>query len=1033
MGNLPETNQSARNPGNPNDFEGQLGHFLNVSGTPTLVKDSESRIIIANDAACAILGLARADVIGKTLAEELPADEMAHFLRVDRMVLETGAPHTCEETLTSVTGKTHTVITTKTRHTDTQGNHYVVVVFMDITEQRRASDQLRFQGQMLDAVGQAVISTDTTGAITYWNHAAEEIYGYKAAEVIGRPIYEVTVPQTSDQQAHEIMQQLASGRSWTGEFMVRRRDGTTFLAQVLNLPMTDAEGKLIGIMGVSADITANKSAIEAKRIADQMLDKAFSASPVGMALVGLDGKFIRVNASLCRIVGMTENELVQTGFPAITHPDDVARDSQALRDMLDGKRDKYYTEKQYRHKEGHWVPVQLSVSAVRSETGAPLQFVSIMQDITDRKRVETAARFQAQLLNAIGQAVIGTDVQGNITFLNQAAEKLYGYSAREAIGRSAIEITVPKMSEEQAHQIMAQLANNQPWSGEFLVCRRDGTAFYAQVHNAPITDHSGKLIGIIGVSSDITERKRSETQLRRMSELLEKAGALAKIGGWEVDIETMKLSWTAETFRIADRASPIEPPLEEGINLFAPEARATIAAAVQAAIDKGTPYDLELPIITEKGNHKWVQTQGFAEMANGKTVRIYGTFQDITEKKRAEEAHAALETQLRQSQKLQAIGTLAGGIAHDFNNIIANILGNVSLALDETDPSSEARHSLREIEKSAARARALVQQLLAFSRQQPVARRNNLLAPIILEVARLIKSNLPESIELTTEIRAPEAVALVDTTQIEQALLNIMTNAAQALNGRAGRIRLTLDVVTITDALRNKHAQLKAFAAGTLCTRITTEDNGPGIEASTLERIFEPFFTTKGVSEGTGLGLSVVHGIVEAHQGAMVVESEPEVRTAFSLYLAAAEKAAVDAHDTAAQAERSVKSGGHVLFIDDEESMVRLVKIYLQRLGYRVSGYVQAEDALQVLRENPSDFDLVISDFNMPGTSGIRVAKEVHSIRADLRVALASGYVDESLKAQVANAGIELVIPKADGMELFCNTVELLLSKRTGI
>jgi two-component system cell cycle sensor histidine kinase/response regulator CckA len=358
------------------------------------------------------------------------------------------------------------------------------------------------------------------------------------------------------------------------------------------------------------------------------------------------------------------------------------------------------------------------------------------------------------------------------------------------------------------------------------VTRRDGTTFYAQVHNAPITDHAGKLIGIIWVSSDITERKRAETELRRTSELLERTGTLTKAGGWQVDLESMKLTWTQETFRIAERENPVEPPLEEGINLFAPEARDTIAKAVQAAMADGTPYDLQLPIITEKGNRKWVQTQGFAETTGGKVVRIYGTFQDITAAKLAEEKREALERRLRQSQKLQAIGTLAGGIAHDFNNIIASILGNVSLAIDETDANSEARHSLREIEKSAARARALVQQLLAFSRQQPVARRNTLIAPIVIEVARLIKSNLPDHIQLATAIRNPEAVALVDTTQIEQALLNVTTNAVQALQARPGKIGLVLETVTVTDDLRESHVQLRTFNTGAHAPALSSKTMG---------------------------------------------------------------------------------------------------------------------------------------------------------------------------------------------------------------
>lgn len=758
------------------DFESQLGHFLNISGTPTLVKDSHSRILIANDAACQILGLPRAALIGKTLAEELPTDEIEHFLSIDRQVLETGVPHTCEEKLTGATGHTHIVITTKTRHVDARGLRYVVAVFMDITDQKKNAERLRFQGQMLDAIAQAVISTDTRGLITYWNRAAEEIYGYRAEEVIGRPIYEVTVPQTSEQQAQEIMRQLTAGLSWSGEFMVKRRDGTTFFAQVLNMPMTDSAGMLTGILGVSADIT-----------------------------------------------------------------------------------------------------------------------------------------------------------ESNI------------------------------------------------------------------------------------------EKKRAELALARTTELLERTGELAKIGGWQIDLSTMKLSWSSQTFRIAELEPPNEPDLEGGINIFAPEARPIIAAAIQEAIATGKSYDLELPIITAKGNHRWVQTQGFAEIQNGKSVRLYGTFQDITERKQAEAARYLLESQLGQSQKLQAIGTLAGGVAHDFNNIIANILGNVNLAICEVDSKSGALGSLKEIEKSAKRARALVQQLLAFSRQQPVAREKNLLAPIVIEVARLMKSNLPKNIQLTTEIRSPEATALLDATQIEQALLNITTNAVHAIDNRPGKIRIVLEVVTMTETLLASHASLKLFKPGEDCIRIVVEDNGPGIDAKTLERIFEPFFTTKKVNTGTGLGLSVVHGIVEAHQGSMIVESEPEIRTAFLLYLVAAE---IRPAENSAPGRET-----HILFIDDEESMVSLVKIYLERLGYRVSGYLQAENALQFLRENPGAIDLVITDFNMPGISGLDVAKAVHDIRPGLKVALASGYIDDSLNAQVARSGVEVVIPKADGMESFCDAVERLLKK----
>ena len=265
---------------------------------------------------------------------------------------------------------------------------------------------------------------------------------------------------------------------------------------------------------------------------------------------------------------------------------------------------------------------------------------------------------------------------------------------------------------------------------------------------------------------------------------------------------------------------------------------------------------------------------------------MISTLADISERKRAEWRHSELETQLRESQKMQAIGTLAGGIAHDFNNALATILGNTELARQDSAHNPPALESLEEIRKAGTRARNLVRQILSFSRRQPAERKPVDLAPVVIEAAHLLRATLPARLNL--EAHCDEVpLVLADTSQIEQVLINLVTNAMQAIHSGPGRIGIRLDAVIPDATPAGVRLALEALHphASKRVVRITVCDNGPGMDADTTARIFEPFFTTKPVGEGTGLGLSVVHGIVQGHGGAITVDSEPGNGTTFTVYL----------------------------------------------------------------------------------------------------------------------------------------------------
>ncbi len=401
-------------------------------------------------------------------------------------------------------------------------------------------------------------------------------------------------------------------------------------------------------------------------------------------------------------------------------------------------------------------------------------------------------------------------------------------------------------------------------------------------------------------------------------------------------------------------------------------------------------------------------------------LAVLSVARDITERKRAEEERLSLEAQLRQSQRMEAIGTLAGGIAHDFNNILSAILGNVDLAREDTDTGHPAVESLDEIRKAAMRARDLVQQILAFSRSQEPQRSVMSLRPVVDEVSQLLRKTLPAGIEITTVLQSEAPLVLADSGQIHQVLMNLCTNAWHSLDNDTGRIEIRLDRLQVSGS------GAQAGLAPGVYARLAVADSGHGMDAATAERIFEPFFTTKEQGKGTGLGLSVVHGIVKNHDGIISVESHPGLGTTFTLFFP---QANIQVETGAAEGEAAGTqrgAGQHILFLDDDEALVQLAVRTLQRLGYRVSGFTDAPAALAAFRADPGAFDLVITDYSMPGMSGLDVAHGILKLKPELPVVLASGSISEELMTHARTAGVAHVVYKPNTVEEFADVIHRL-------
>lgn len=510
------------------------------------------------------------------------------------------------------------------------------------------------------------------------------------------------------------------------------------------------------------------------------------------------------------------------------------------------------------------------------------------------------------------------------------------------------------------------------------------------------------------------------------------------------------------------------------ITVFNPTAAALFQCSAQDAL--GSPLERFLPAAGQAMAFAQLTTQAmlgemtactasakelavevsvsFERHAEGETTTVFA--RDLTGRKKTEAHRNELEAQLRESHKMQAVGTMAGGIAHDFNNILGAILGNVELAKADCGPGSAAMESLLEIEKAGRRARDLVRQILTFSRNEPPRRTAVALADVAHDTERLLRVTLPPGVELHMQLPQDLPRILADATQVEQALLNLCTNAIHAIGAAKGSIHVEAAATQPDQRLSER----LSLAAGDYVA-LTVRDNGPGMDAITLQRIFEPFFTTKPVGRGTGLGLAVVHGVMRTHEGAVDVHSAPGEGSRFTLYFPVAQPAQIadPQPGQGMQAEAPVQSLAsvttstpeppqvapaaalaatdappaaparqpHVMYVDDDQALVFLVQRLLRRRGYQVSGFTDPHEATEALRAAPQDYDLLVTDYNMPGFCGVDLVREARLIRPELPVALASGYVTTEIEQAAMAEGARALIHKPNDVEELCATVHRLV------
>lgn len=620
-------------------------------------------------------------------------------------------------------------------------------------------------------------------------------------------------------------------------------------------------------------------------------------------------------------------------------------------------------------------------------------------------------------------AAVLIDHDGRITACNRAAARSFGYLPRDLCRVSLLQLIPDWQPLDRVDR--DRPADARPTRQRAIGHRRDGGTFPLQFSQV-LVEADSALWTLVSISPRLRSAAAGsnfDRDRHSPEERLRAAVKAGRIGTWIWDLRKRTVWWDDLMYEITGRQRQEEIlPAAATATIMHPDDAQWVAEAMDGILRGATQeFSQEFRILGGGGETQWLALSGRIERdERGRPLRMIGATIDVTARKQAEET-------LRHAQKIEALGTLAGGIAHDFNNILLAIAGNTRLAMSELPADHPIQSGLAEVAKASARATDLVNRILTFSRQSESRREIIQLQPAVEEAVKLLRATLPAMIAIRCKFADDLPAVRADATQIHQIVINLLTNSAHAIGEEAaGSITVELDQVHFAQ----NDVLMPELTAGCY-VRLSVTDNGCGMDKATLDRVFDPFFTTKSVGRGTGLGLSVVHGIVRNHEGAIIALSEPGRGATFRLYFPAVDEPAVESQspDHAIVPAPVHGRGRRVMYIDDEEALVFLMSRVLQKSGYDVTGFSEAEKALQVLQERPNDFDVIVTDLSMPGMSGFHVARAVQGIRADLPVIVTSGYVRPEDRETASQIGVRELVLKPDTVEELAQSLERVFER----
>jgi PAS domain S-box-containing protein len=741
------------------------------------------------------------------------------------------------------------------------------------------------------------------------------------------------------------------------------------------------------------DITERKRSSEATARLAAIVESSTDAI-VGKTLQGMVTSW---NAAAGLLFGYDAGEMIGQSITKIIPAERLPEEERILECIRRGERVDHF-ETLRRRKDGTQIAVSVAASPIRDSKGNVIGVSKVARDVTQRRKIEQSLRDSEERFHAMFDNMLeGCQLIGFDWSYQYVNDSIVGHSRapnREALLGKTMQQVFPGLEQTPIFAALERcMLQRVPERLDTLFEFPDGAQSWFEVSVQPAPE------GIFILSIDITERKEAEALIRERDERFRQIAESLPQLIWTCTpdglCDFVSRQW--ELYTGFDAASQVGDRSMERVH---PDDRGAFAAQWVKAIARGEAFQIEIRLQRHDGVYRWFDTRATPlRDAQGNLVKWFGSNADIEDQQRAR------DMQLR-SQKMEALGTLSGGIAHDFNNILLAIIGNTRLAIADLPPGHPLLESLHEIDRAGRRASDLVRRILAFSRQEEPERAVIHLQPVVDEALKLLRSTLPAMIELRSRASAELPATIADSGQVHQIIMNLATNAAHAIGSRRGGVvEIDLDKIEADTELTRRTPGLHE---GTY-VRLSVSDNGCGMNKATVDRMFDPFFTTKPVGQGTGLGLSVVDGIMKQHGGAITVYSQPDKGTALRLYFPATADSAESVHEQPAPVPSG--QGQRVLYVDDDDALVFLAARTLKRLGYRITAYTDAREALEKFRSQPEEYDVVVTDLSMPVMPGTELVRSLISIRSDIPVVITSGYVrpeDQELARQLGAAALIL-------------------------